>query len=997
MAAYFWVGGSGTWSTGLSFNWATTSGGGASGNSPTAADTATFDANSGAAATVTVAATAVSLSTTVNKADITLTLSGSPTLCTTAGTLTFTAGTINLAGFTLSTGIFSSNNANTRAIAFGSGNIALTSTTAATAVLSMATATGFTWTGTGSFVRNQVATATVTFGTTGGGSATNAPNLTVNAGSSDLTISATSFFKNVNFTGSFSTVSGQYSVCGTITVAAGGVYTGLTLVYISPATLTNFSPQVGGILINAPGSTITLGGNFTLPSLGAFTLFAGTLDLNGFTLSVDYFSGSGTSARAIAFGTSNIVLTAGPSSVTLSMPNATNFSWTGTGGFVRSQINTTTVTFGTTGGTTTNAPNLTVNAGASLLTVTTGSYFRNVNFTGSTCTVTGNFNVCGNLTLISSITYPQITFLTSGTLIGSGAAPSGLVINAPGGTVTFGSDIGLTGTFTLSAGTLNLGGFVLSAGTFSSNNTTVRSVIFGSSNITLTGGSGTVINMAQADNFTWTGTGGFARTQGIGPSSATFAFGSFSGGASTNAPNINVTGVFTNTSITLTSSWFKNVTLNGNVSGIGSYSAFGDLTLGSVSSSSLSPTFGSSATITSNGQSLGNVTINASGGTVTLGDALTSGVTATVTLTNGTLDLAGFNLSTGNFSSNNANTRAIAFGTGNITLSSTVAGNTVLSMATATNFTFTGTGGFVRNQAATATVFFGFTGGSTTNAPNLTVNAGASTLTITSNSYFKNVDFTGSTCIVTGTCSVCGDLTLASGGTYAGAVFIFLTSGTLTTNSKTISALTVNGSGITVTLADALTTNGALTFTNGTLQLKSGATTTVGSFVTTGTTLKYLQSTTPGVQATISDISGTNTATYLSIQDSNATGGAVWDATSATNVDAGNNTGWRGLVLVPVTGVSATGVIGDVTIYLLLVVSATGVQVIGVIGDVVVTGTAFVYPIGVVAYGLIGPVNVWGLVIDGQVPNWTIIADGQTPTWAAVSNPQTPSWQPVVN
>ena len=95
-------------------------------------------------------------------------------------------------------------------------------------------------------------------------------------------------------------------------------------------------------------------------------------------------------------------------------------------------------------------------------------------------------------------------------------------------------------------------------------------------------------------------------------------------------------------------------------------------------------------------------------------------------------------------------------------------------------------------------------------------------------------------------------------------------------------------------MQDALTLGSTqpLTLTNGTLQLKAGTTSTVGSFVTSGTTLKYLQSTIPGTQATISDASGTDTVTYLSIQDSNATGGAAWDANNATNVDAGNNTGW---------------------------------------------------------------------------------------------------------
>ena len=103
--------------------------------------------------------------------------------------------------------------------------------------------------------------------------------------------------------------------------------------------------------------------------------------------------------------------------------------------------------------------------------------------------------------------------------------------------------------------------------------------------------------------------------------------------------------------------------------------------------------------------------------------------------------------------------------------------------------------------------------------------------------------------------------------------------------------VTFDGVGGTWAFQDALTTTGAMTLTNGTIQLKAGTTSTVGSFVTSGTTQKYLQSTTPGVQATISDPSGTDAATYLTIQDSNATGGAVWSA-GIGSINLGNNTGW---------------------------------------------------------------------------------------------------------
>lgn len=136
----------------------------------------------------------------------------------------------------------------------------------------------------------------------------------------------------------------------------------------------------------------------------------------------------------------------------------------------------------------------------------------------------------------------------------------------------------------------------------------------------------------------------------------------------------------------------------------------------------------------------------------------------------------------------------------------------------------------------------------------------------------------------TNTSNVANALTFAGAGTE-----------TITTNGRTVNfPLTFDGAGGTWTFQDALTMNGsrAMTLANGTIKLKNSATSTVGDFVTTGSTLKYLQSSTNGSQATISKASGTVTATYLSIKDSNAAGAAVWLASDATNVDAGNNTGW---------------------------------------------------------------------------------------------------------
>ena len=311
-------------------------------------------------------------------------------------------------------------------------------------------------------------------------------------------------------------------------------------------------------------------------------------------------------------------------------------------------------------------------------------------------------------------------------------------------------------------------------------------------------------------------------------------------------------------------------------------------------------------------------TFNGVGGSWQLQDALTSGATRTCTLTNGTLDLNNFTLTTGLFSSNNSNTRTLAFGTGKIVVTGNTA--TVWTNATGTGFTYTGTSRIeALGPATTGTrVFNPSTTGTSTeaNALNFYITGGSDTVTFsTTNRRINILDFTGFTGTFTNSQqTVHGSYTISTGMTVGAGTeittFATTTSQNITTNSKTLDfPVTFNGLGGTFVCSDALTLGStrALTFTNGTLQLKAGVTSTVGSFATTGTTLKYLQSTTAGTQATISDASGTDTVTYLSIQDSNATGGAVWDATSSTNFNAGNNTGWRFTILAALSGLLATG------------------------------------------------------------------------------------------
>jgi hypothetical protein len=345
-----------------------------------------------------------------------------------------------------------------------------------------------------------------------------------------------------------------------------------------------------------------------------------------------------------------------------------------------------------------------------------------------------------------------------------------------------------------------------------------------------------------------------------------------------------VTSAVTIASGTQTPTFYGNITLDSDITLTGT----GILTLAGQ---------GSTQTITSSGTTFPQpLVIESPSGTVLLSDNLT--VTNTVTLAQGELDVNDQTLTANVFSSSNSDTRSIDFGTGKIVLKGT---GTVWTTATITGLTIAGTPVVdVDNNTATATTVT--TGAlSETNAISFNYISGTYTLT-DANSVYRNLDFTGFAGIVPNSIrTLFGGLTLEGGATNSAggnATTFAATSGThqITTDGVTVDyPLVFNGNGGTFEFQDALTQGStrAFTITNGTVELLAGATSTVGSFSTTGVDQKVLQSTTPGVQATLSQASGTVDVSYLTIRDINATGGATWNAfTSSGNVDDGNNTGW---------------------------------------------------------------------------------------------------------
>lgn len=291
-----------------------------------------------------------------------------------------------------------------------------------------------------------------------------------------------------------------------------------------------------------------------------------------------------------------------------------------------------------------------------------------------------------------------------------------------------------------------------------------------------------------------------------------------------------------------------------------------------------------------------------------LGDYTNTVVTRVWTLTNGVLDLNGFTVTIGVFSSNNANARTLKFGaTGKINLT----GNAlrILDIRTSTNLTVDG------NRLIEAT-YTGATGTrninpgnlSETDALTLRVTGGTDIVNNEGASAYHDLDFTGfsGTMNAGSSQTVFGDFTLSptmTVGASTAPITFDKTSGaqSINTNGLTVGRpMTFRNNGTKV-FAGALTqaTTRNFTIEGGTVQLKDGVTSVVGSFVADSANPKTLESTTPGVQATLSQASGTVSVENLTIRDINATGGATWNAfVSQGNVDAGNNTGWDFLVQI---------------------------------------------------------------------------------------------------
>jgi hypothetical protein len=136
--------------------------------------------------------------------------------------------------------------------------------------------------------------------------------------------------------------------------------------------------------------------------------------------------------------------------------------------------------------------------------------------------------------------------------------------------------------------------------------------------------------------------------------------------------------------------------------------------------------------------------------------------------------------------------------------------------------------------------------------------------------------------------------TIVIGGT-AGSITQTFAGGGLTYYNLVYGASTFNNNILVITGANTFNNFSSTKTSANTITFPASTTTTFTNFSLNGTAIGKLSiiSSTTGTQATLSQSSGTVSASNLNIKDSNATGGATWEALLTNgNIDSGNNTGW---------------------------------------------------------------------------------------------------------
>lgn len=625
--------------------------------------------------------------------------------------------------------------------------------------------------------------------------------------------------RSINCTGFAGTITGTpaITVAGSVTLVAAMTYTHTgTMTFSGTGTLTTAGKAFSGVTVNGAGITLTLGdalnvgGRIVVVTNGTFT--TGNFSVTGGAL-----SSTNSNTRTINLGLS-----------TLNLANNVGVDFT---------IPT----------------NLTFNAGSSQINLSspsgsilaTGQTFRNVSFTS---TDPGIRSIQG-ANIFTNITLTPVSLAGVATLALAGNQTVNGTFTCAGATALrrcFVNSSFLATARTITAAAISAANCdfrdITLAGAAAGSSPTRAGDCGGNSGITFPAAK-TVWRVGT--NTSWSGVNSWATSSG-------------GTGADNNFPLAQDTAVIDqNTALTgtLSVSSFNMSAIDASTRTTGitlSFPAFtsfyGSIALGSgvtVTGTGLARFFGrGTMDFTSAGKTITfPVIVDAPGGTLRLLDAVS--LTNTFSLERGTLNLNGNTLTATTFNSSNSNPRTLAFGAGNITVTST---GTVWNTATVTEMTVAGTPvvNVTNTTASAATV----TPGSPTEANSISFNFTAGTYLLSAAGNYRSLNFTGFSGTLNGEArTIFGNLTLSTGMTIAGttaSTTFGSTSGTpqtIRTNGRTLDFfININGVGGTLRLLDALTMGSTrqLTHNGGTIDF-NGFNLTVGStYVVSGTNTKNL-------------------------------------------------------------------------------------------------------------------------------------------------------------
>ena len=690
---------------------------------------------------------------------------------------------------------------------------------------------------------------------------------------------------NITFAGSVA-----LAISGSLSIASTGVTRTYTGAITFRATTTGWTISAGVSLASA----ITfngVGGGWTLTAglitTGVTTVTAGAFDTAGFVLTASSLVTAGASTRSISLGASD---------VTLSIATPINFSGT----------------------------NFTFNAGTSTINLsnvtpvcTWGYTFYNVNFTSTTLTAFtfSQANTFQDLSFASksAIGVVRITLAANQIINGTLTFPAPTTLGSSRYFVK--SDVyGTTRTLTAATVALTDVDFqdITGAGAASWVGTRLGDA-GGNSGITFTTGVAKYWNLVTGGASTGLG---WALSSGGTPSAANFPL------PQDTMTFVN-TGLNASASITLGSAY--------NFGGIDCSARTLAMTLATVTTSlygsialSTAVTMSGTAvltfqnrgaiTITSAGRIFTQaITFNGIGGSYTLNGAWTT--SGTVILTYGTLSLVTYTFTVYGFASTAATVRSINFGVSGSFISTIAASNaSPWNTNVATNLTITGTNPLMVVSAPAANPLSIATGSvvGVSNLLNFSIINGAYALAITG--YVNNLDFTGyaGACTFT-TGNIYGNLLLSTGmtATSMSPLFVGTVNQTITSNTKTLGAITVNKTGVGVlSLVDNLALSAAFTTTSGNFD---AANQNISATVLTST---------GSVARSLTMGSGTWTLTST---------GVVWGLATATGMTLNANTSTINLTNTTTTARTFAG--GGLTYNNLVIGGATGISTLTFTGS----------------------------------------------------------------